>query len=98
MYPCCPKVSSDADADDDSSKNNDYIPAVQMFPVMLMMIVMLAIIVKMYLLSKLIQQIQHVWFMCGVDTDDGDGSNNNDNVPAVQTRTANTACWLHVQR
>ena len=55
--------------------------------------------VKMYLLSKLVRQIQHVWFMSSVDTDDGDdddGSNKNDNIPAVQTHTADAVHLVHV--
>ena len=75
-----------------------------MFPVMLMMMMlmmmpMVAIMVKIYLLSKLVRQIQHVWFMSSVDTDDGDdddGSNKNDNVPAVQTHTADAVHLVHV--
>ena len=37
-----------------------------------MLMVMAEIIMIMYLLSKLVQQIQHVGFMSSVDIDDGD--------------------------
>ena len=74
----------------------------------MMKMMMTARIVKMYLLSKLIHQMQHVCFMSGVDTDDDDNDDDDDDdndddddddsedVPAVQTHTSNAACLLHV--
>ena len=71
-------------------------------PVMLMMTAAIRTII--YLLSKLVHQMQHVCFMSGVDTDDDDNdddeddddSKNSEDVPAVQTHTSNAACLLHV--
>ena len=77
-----------------------------MMMMIMVMTMMMARIVKMYLLSKLIHQMQHVCFMSGVDTDDDDDNDddededddgeNSEDVPAVQTHTSDAACLVHI--